>query len=59
MRQAMMSLLENMGPVREATLGYKAALVADGFNEHIAERMAVDFHGYLTHVLRSQIAPPK
>lgn len=31
-------------PVREATAGYRASLLADGFNETAAEAIAIDFH---------------
>ncbi len=40
-------LLQNFAPMREAVLGYKNGLVMDGFEEAIAQHMAIEFHRYL------------
>lgn len=31
-------------PIREATIGYRAQLIADGFSLESADSMAADFH---------------
>lgn len=44
---------EVMAPVREASIGYRAGLIADGFPPEEASRMAADYHGYVVTMLRT------
>jgi hypothetical protein len=39
--------LANFAPIREAVIGYRAHMIAQGFNERVAEQMALQFHGLL------------
>lgn len=49
------ALLANLGtalePVIEATNGYRAKVLAEGYPEDVAARMAADYHHYLTRML--------
>lgn len=40
---AVMEMVEGMSPLRQAALGYKASLVANGWSETQAERIAAEF----------------
>lgn len=47
-QDALMELVANMTPIRDAVAGYREALIRDnGFGPDAAEAMAVDFHRYL------------
>lgn len=42
--QIAMTLVESLGTIVEATVGYRQKLVAAGFSESASELMAVDLH---------------
>lgn len=42
--QIAMTLVDSLGTIIEATVGYRQKLVAAGFSESASELMAVDLH---------------
>lgn len=52
MVEALTNMLDTTAAIREATMGYRASLIADGWNEAPADQMAVQFHSMLIDYLR-------
>ncbi len=52
----LMTVMENLAPVREAILGYRASLIADGFSVGAAEQMTVAFHAWFMTSLTQSAA---
>lgn len=50
------SIGEVIAPVREATDGYRASLIAGGYPEADASRMAADYHRYVLELLTTSAA---
>ncbi len=53
--EALMEVVAQLAPVREAVTGYKAALVQAGMSTEAAEAMAVDAHRWLMQITFQQV----
>ena len=48
---------DGLKPATEATIGYRQALLDNGFPPNCAAKCATDFHGYVLEMLVAQIRP--
>lgn len=55
MTEAVMDMLAMFGPIREATVRYRADLIADDFSETAAEAMCIDFHRHVIAVFTAGV----
>lgn len=54
-RNALIGLMDQMGPIKESVEGYRAEMEAAGYSSGLARKMASDFHGYLLRLIASTL----
>lgn len=55
--EAMHEIVETISPIREATLGYRARLIAAGVGPEAADAMSADFHRFTTSLILANATP--
>lgn len=54
--EAMAQFLDILGPVRDASLGYRRSLLDAGVSADVADMMAADFHHFVINAMAQQLA---